>query len=90
MKIRHTNKILNIVIAFSIISVQSACAATTSVPPTETPGVVFVERSQWEQINNDVRAEFDDLVIYISENREEFVKKRAENGLDAQFCDSEE
>ena len=53
------------------------------------PGVVFIERNQWEQINNNVGAGLDEMANYISENREEIVKIRAENDLDAQFCESD-
>ncbi len=47
------------------------------------PGVVFIERSQWQQINDEVAAGLDDLAKYISENREDIKNQRAANNLDA-------
>ena len=50
------------------------------------PNVAFVDRIQWQQINDDVAAGLDDLADSISDNKDYIKSQRAANNLDAQYC----
>jgi hypothetical protein len=51
------------------------------------PNVAFVDRSHWQQINDEVAAGLDDLANLISDNKDYIKSERAANNLDAQFCE---
>ena len=50
------------------------------------PEAVFVDRSQWQGINDDVAAGLGVLIDRLSESKEAIRKDRAANNLDAQYC----
>lgn len=49
------------------------------------PGVLFVERNQWQNINNEVAAGLGNLIDYISANGESIKQQRAQQNMD-QYC----
>jgi hypothetical protein len=50
------------------------------------PDAVFVERSQWQGINDDVAAGLGVLINQLSDTREAIRQQRAANNLDARYC----
>jgi hypothetical protein len=50
------------------------------------PDAVFVERSQWQGINDDVAAGLGVLIDQLLQNKEAIRQQRAANNLDAQYC----
>ncbi len=50
------------------------------------PDAILVDRSQWQQINDDVAAGLGVLIDQISQNREAIKKKRAADNSDALYC----
>lgn len=49
------------------------------------PDILFVERDQWQVINNEVAAGLSKLIDYISENGESIRQQRAQQNMD-QYC----
>jgi len=50
------------------------------------PGVVFVESSQWQMLNDQVAAGLGVLTNYLSENKGTIQQQRKDNNADARFC----
>lgn len=50
------------------------------------PDAVFVERSQWQGINDDVAAGLGGLIDQLSKTKESIRQQRAVNNLDALYC----
>jgi hypothetical protein len=50
------------------------------------PEVVFVDRNQWQEINNNVVTGLAVLINYISENGESIKMQRAQSDMDAKYC----
>jgi hypothetical protein len=50
------------------------------------PDAVFVDRSQWQQINDDVGAGLGVLIDQIMQNRDAIKKKRVADNSDARYC----
>ena len=58
-------------------------------PPDLTklfPGVAFVESSQWQSLNNEVADGLDQLINYLSDNKETVKQQRKQKNMDARFC----
>ena len=50
------------------------------------PEAVFVERSQWQGINDEVAAGLGTLIDQLSKTKEAIRLQRAADNLDARFC----
>jgi len=50
------------------------------------PGVVFIERSQWPLLNQQVAEGLDGLINYLSNNKASIQQQRKQNNVDARFC----
>lgn len=50
------------------------------------PDAVFVERSQWQSINNDVAAGLGVLIDQLSQQKKAIQQQRAEKNLDQRYC----
>jgi hypothetical protein len=50
------------------------------------PNTVFVQRDQWQKINDDVAAGLAKLIDYISKNGETIKQQRAQKSMDTQYC----
>ncbi len=50
------------------------------------PNIVFVDRNQWQKINDDISGGLGSFITKLSENKEALKQQRAQNNLDAQFC----
>lgn len=50
------------------------------------PDVLFVERTQWQLINNEVAAGLGGLIDYITQNGESIKLQRERSDMDAKYC----
>lgn len=50
------------------------------------PGVVFVQSTQWQMLNDQVAAGLDSLINYLSEHKESIQQQRKNNNADTRFC----
>ena len=50
------------------------------------PGVVFLEKSQWPLLNQQVADGLDGLISYLLNNREAIQQQRKQDNSDARFC----
>ena len=50
------------------------------------PGVVFVERSRWPLLNQEVAEGLDGLINYLSNNKEAIQQQRIQNNADNRYC----
>lgn len=71
------------------VSIATTVKNDNSTPPDLGklfPNVIFVERSQWPQLNNEVAEGLDQLIVYLSENKETVQQQRKQNNADEQYC----
>lgn len=50
------------------------------------PGVIFVEKSQWPFLNNEVADGLDNFITYLSDNKATVKQQSEANSRSAQFC----
>jgi hypothetical protein len=50
------------------------------------PGVVFVQNTQWQMLNDQVAAGLDSLINYLSENKESIQQQRKNNNANTRYC----
>lgn len=50
------------------------------------PDVLFVDREKWQGINNEVAAGLGKLIDYISKNGDSIKQQRAQQNMDARYC----
>lgn len=62
--------------------------ANSKVPELDQifPNVLFVDRAQWQLINNEVAAGLGTLIEYIAQNGESIKIQRSQSDMDSKYC----